>query len=208
LLKAGIKTPYFKVVSPSATLEKDLLDVFRSLPPTTVVKPYNSGSSLGISLSNTFEELKRGVAKAFEYAPKVLVEEFIGGKEGTLAVIDHFRGKEHYPLFPVEIRPRGKSFFDFEAKYSGMSDEIVPGNFSKDEVAQIQEAVLNTHRTLGLRHYSRTDFIIHPKRGVFILETNTLPGLTETSLFPKSLSAVGLSLPGFLEHVIHLALNK
>ncbi|HJZ12341.1 MAG TPA: D-alanine--D-alanine ligase, partial [Acidobacteriota bacterium] len=117
--------------------------------------------------------------------------------------------KKHYPLLLVEIiKPAKSDFFDFDAKYSGQSDEVCPGNFTQEESEQLQRLAMIAHECLGLRHYSRSDFLLTPRRGIYILEVNTLPGLTEESLFPKSLYAVGSSLSNFLDHLISLALEK
>ena len=136
-----------------------------------------------------------------------MVEENIKGREATCGVVDKFRGNDFYSLLPIEIiKPEKSDFFDYEAKYCGGSQEICPGNFSRDEKEAIQELAVAAHKVLGLRHYSRSDFIISPGRGIYILEVNTLPGLTAESLLPKSLQAVGCSLPDFLDHLITLAL--
>jgi len=124
-------------------------------------------------------------------------------------VLDDFRDQKYYALLPVEIIPPAThGFFNYDAKYSGVSQEICPGNFNEEEKLAIQEAAVAAHKALGLRHYSRSDFIVTPKRGVYILEVNTLPGLTPESLFPKSIEAVGFHFPHFLDHLIQLALQK
>ena len=99
---------------------------------------------------------------------------------------------------PVEIIPPKSKFFDYEAKYGGGTQEICPGHFTEKESKDLQKMAIAAHKALHLRHYSRSDFIVTPMRGIYILETNTLPGLTSESLFPKSLYAVGSSLPDFL----------
>jgi len=209
LIQSHIKTPCYRVVEITPYLHEELAEIFRTFPQPSVVKPYNGGSSIGVSIADNYEKLCKGVANAFNYSTKVIIEEFISGREGTLAVIDDFRNQRVYPLLPVEIRPhQHKEFFDFEAKYNGHSDEICPGDFSKAELMEIEKSVLDAHAVLGLRHYSRTDFIINPRRGVYILEVNTLPGLTKGSLLPKSLDAVGIKLSEFLTHVISLAQRK
>ena len=123
-------------------------------------------------------------------------------------MIDNYREQEFYALPPIEIRPHNGNFFDYSAKYEGKSDEIVPGNFTESEKKEIENMAIQAHKALGLSHYSRSDFIIHPKRGIFILESNTLPGLTEESLLPKALKAVGASVSHFLDHVIELAITR
>lgn len=206
-IKEKIKTPISKLVESKAHFEKDMRNLFTSFSLPIVVKPLSSGSSVGVSIAKSFGEFEEAIYKAFEHSDAVLLEEFIKGKEATCGVIDGFRDQEYYALPPIEIRPHGDAFFDYAAKYQGKSDEIVPGNFTDAEKREIEALAIQAHKALGLRHYSRSDFMIHPKRGIFILETNTLPGLTEESLVPKALKAVGASLSHFADHLIQLALS-
>lgn len=204
----GIKTPYFTVESNSQGVDEISLKLFKTFPMPAVVKPIASGSSVGVSIAYDLHGLKEALSKAFEYSNTVLVEEYIKGREATCGVVDRFRGKEIYSLLPIEIIKSDKSeFFDYEAKYCGGSQEICPGNFTQSEKDAIQELAVSAHKALGLRHYSRSDFIISPRRGIYILEVNSLPGLTDESLLPKSLQAVGCSLPDFLDHLITLAIS-
>jgi D-alanine-D-alanine ligase len=206
----SLKTPLHTTITKGADLVTEVKTVFKSFPMPAVVKPVNGGSSVGTSIAKTLVELESAVETALNFSDTALIEEFIAGKEATCGVLDDFRGQKHYSLLPIEIRPRkGHTFFNYESKYSGETgaEEICPGNFAAAEKKIIQEMAENAHRALGLRHYSRSDFIVHPKRGIYILETNTLPGLTPTSLLPKSLNAIGCKLPDFLEHLIRLALE-
>ncbi len=206
--KAGIKTPLYSTIRRDQDIEKRALGIFRSLPHPSVVKPADSGSSLGVTIAQDFESLLQGIYHAFEMSDTVIIEEYIKGREATCGVIDGFRGQRIYPLLPVEIIPVSSVFFDYDAKYSGGTKEICPGNFSNDEKRVIQQMAADAHHALGLRHYSRSDFIVHPRRGIYFLEVNTLPGLTAESLFPKSLNAVGSHLPEFLDHVITQAIDQ
>jgi D-alanine-D-alanine ligase len=132
----------------------------------------------------------------------------LGVKDATCGVVEKFMDEPLKALPPVEIIPPTEAdFFDYQAKYGGQSREICPGNFSNTETAEIQRVAAAAQRTLGLRHYSRSDFIIHPTRGIYFLEVNTLPGLTNESLLPKSIRAAGSTLPEFLDHVLTLALE-
>jgi D-alanine-D-alanine ligase len=168
----------------------------------------SGGSSVGTAIAKTLLELESAIDDALQYSDQALIEEFIFGREATCGVVDNFRNESIYSLLPVEIRkPSNATFFDYDAKYSGKSEEICPGNFTAVEKEMIQKIAKEAHKALGLRHYSRSDFIIHPKRGIYILETNTLPGLTSESLLPKSLQAVGCSLSDFFDHLIKLALE-
>lgn len=209
LAACGVRTPVWRVVhkSDSAGDTHALArELYRSFPQPSVVKPLALGSSVGVSIVRSLAELTEALQSVFARADQVLVEEYLKGREATVGVIDRFRGQEAYALLPVEIIPPSDSaFFDYEAKYGGRSQEVCPGNFSKSENAELQETAARVHELLGLRHYSRSDFIVHPSRGIYFLEANTLPGLTPESLFPKSLAAVGSSLPEFLGHVLELA---
>lgn len=182
--------------------------IFREIHPPWIVKPVRGGSSLGIIIARSFPELEEAILSASHTVQDILIEEFLKGEEATCGVIDGFRGEESYATLPTEIiPPEASEFFDYDAKYSGKSQEICPGNFSREESRELQDLARRAHRSVGARHYSRSDFIITP-RGIYILEINTLPGLTGESLLPKSLRAVGSSLSEFLDHVIGLAITR
>lgn len=205
--KEGIKVPVYSTVHISHDIPLRARAIFRTIPQPSMVKPLDAGSSLGVSVAASFEDLLTGIYKALHFSETAIIEEYITGREATCGVIDNFRGQNVYTLFPVEIRLKGPRFFDYKAKYSGASEEICPGNFSNEEKRLIQHAAARVHQILNLRHYSRSDFIVHPRRGVYFLEVNTLPGLTSESLFPKSLRAAGSDLPEFLDHVISSVLS-
>jgi D-alanine--D-alanine ligase len=184
-------------------------EVWEKLPPPWIVKPLSSGSSMGVHVCKTYPELVRAFEMGTTQKVSVLVEEMIEGKEATVGVIDQFRGKDFYALPPIEIRvPKTKTFFDYDAKYTGISQEICPGNFKEEEKRELERLASLIHKGLNLSHYSRSDFIVHPRKGIYALEVNTLPGLTDESLVPKGLHAVGASVPEFIDHILTLALNK
>lgn len=204
----SLKTPIFKTVKRGDNIESESRKIFNSFPMPAIVKPRGSGSSMGVSVVKKLDEISPAIKEALNFSEVVIIEEFIAGKEGTCGVVEDIRGQEIYPLFPVEIlKPTELVFFDFNAKYCGGTKEVCPGNFSEKDKKEISRMAVEAHKALGLRHYSRSDFIINPKRGVYILEVNTLPGLTKESLLPQSLRAVGITLPEFLDHVITLALR-
>lgn len=205
-----IKMPRHIVIENSEEdLERKIMEVWKTFTQPSVVKPMAFGSSVGVGIARDFPTFRLLILGALEKSDSALVEEYIQGREATCGVVENFRGEEIYQLLPVEIiPPPEKEFFDYQAKYSGLSREICPGNFSPAEKTTIQQAAALVHQTLGLGHYSRSDFIVSPKRGIYFLEVNTLPGLTNESLLPKSLAAIGCSLPDFLEHLIALALGR
>jgi D-alanine-D-alanine ligase len=206
----GIKVPHGVVVDADkiTDLEATALNLFRSLPHPSIVKPVAGGSSVGVAVADNYHALEAALRHAFAHSSKVLVEERIRGREATVGVVDNFRNERTYTLMPVEIVPPSSSeFFDYDAKYSGKSLERVPGHFSDQEKALLAAAARAVHERLELTHYSRSDFIVSA-RGVYFLEVNTLPGLTQESLLPKALGAGGTSLTHFLDHIISLARGK
>ncbi|MHB1770078.1 MAG: D-alanine--D-alanine ligase family protein [Minisyncoccota bacterium] len=204
----GILTPQFRHIERQEDGEEIGRDIIRTFSQPVVVKPIGWGSSVGVSVAAGYAPVLAAVEQLFfEGAPSVLVEEYIRGREATVGVIENLRGEALYALPTIEIIPPAGDFFSSAAKYSGMTREICPGNFSRVSTEELQRAAKRMHRALGSRHYSRSDFIIAPK-GVYYLETNTLPGLSRESLLPKSLAAVGISLPDFLQHLVNLALTR
>ena len=189
--------------------EKKAREVWRSMPPPWVVKPLTGGSSLGIYVCKTFASLVTAFEESIDSGVSILVEEFIKGKEATVGVLDNFRGKDIYAFPAIEIQiPKTSTFFDNEVKYNGKSQEICPGNFTNEEKVELERLASLIHTGLHLSHYSRSDFIVHPKRGIYAIEVNTLPGLTNESLMPKAFDAVGTNMSEFIEHIIKLALKK
>jgi D-alanine-D-alanine ligase len=167
-----------------------------------VVKPACEGSSIGVTLARQKEDLTVALAEAFRYGNEVIVERFIPGRELTVGILD----REALPI--VEIRPQ-KQFFDFEAKYQkGMSDYIVPAPLPAELARNIQMLALNAHQAVGCETYSRVDFRLDPSQRPFILEINTIPGFTETSLFPKAARQAGMGFTDVCLRLIALAYGK
>lgn len=208
-LKAvGVKTPVYMAIRRSDSLMEKAKEIFNSIPHPLIAKPANGGSSHGVYKADSFSELLTALENILADFDVAIVEEYIPGKEATCGVINNFREKNIYVLPTVEIIPSSGDFFDEDSKYNGKSKEICPGNFSSKEKKEIEKLAADVHGALGLRHYSRSDFIVTPRRGIYFLEVNSLPGLTNESLFPKALNAVGVEVKDFLHHVINLALHK
>lgn len=213
--KADLKAPRDIVADADNGSLKEAGRIFKTISPPWIVKPISGGSSVGISVAMSLPDLIRALDAAFGLGQKVLVEEYIMGKEATCGIIDDFREEKYYALPVIEIIPPPKfGFFNYDAKYSGETKEICPAGFSLSVKKEIENMARKAHNALGCRHYSRSDFIIAPPKKIneppqiYILELNTLPGLTEESLVPKALSAVGASYGEFLDHLIKLALAK
>jgi D-alanine-D-alanine ligase len=204
----GILVPRHVMVGVTPDIERRAVEIWQTFPQPSIVKPLASGSSVGVTLAKSFIQFVDGIKNAFQYAKDVVVEEYIKGREATVGVIDTFRNSQVYALPPVEIiLPKGSDIFDWNAKCGGHTEERVPSGFTRAEVETLESAAKTVHEKLGMRHYSRSDFIVTPK-GPYFLEVNSLPGLTNESIMPKSLDAVGSSMDEFLAHVISMALEK
>ena len=171
-----------------------------------VVKPIRQGSSLGMSLVHTDEDLSGGIKLAFTYDTEVMVEQFIKGREITVGVLGN---DDVVPLPLVEIIPgEDFSFFDYTAKYTpGATTEVCPAKVPKAVWQQAQEYGVRAHQALKLRGYSRTDMIFNKAGELFVIETNTIPGMTPTSLLPQAAKEHGLDFAALLDRLIELAVE-
>jgi D-alanine-D-alanine ligase len=168
-----------------------------------VLKVPTGGSSIGVHICKTEEQLVRAAVQLCANEKRVLVEKFVAGRELTCGVIEG-----HEPLPPTEIRPKCGEFFDFSSKYlPGGSEEITPAPLTAEQTKLIQELARRVHDTLRLRAYSRTDFILSDE-GPIILEVNTLPGMTETSLIPQQAACIGLTYRDLVTAILRASWDK
>ena len=192
---AGLAVPQWQAV-PSHQAEG--LDV-RGWRFPLMVKPSAQGSSIGVSRVAHPDDLPAALREAGRYGPTILIEEFIQGRELTVGVLD---GR---PLPIVEIRPK-HGFFDFAAKYTvGLTEYRVPAALKPHIAARVQEAGRRAYEVIGCRHFSRTDLILNPGNVPVVLELNTIPGLTPTSLLPKAAACAGLSYGELCEQLVQMA---
>lgn len=207
--ETGLLTPEFEFVQQPDDSERAAREAMRRFLQPVVVKPVGWGSSIGISLVSGYKKIAEKIRGLFSSGSSgVVVEEYIRGREATVGVVESLRGEKLYALPTVEIIPPDRAeFFSEDVKYDGTTKEICPGGFSRMVTEELRRAARLAHRALGLRHYSRSDFIVTP-RGVYYLETNSLPGLSGESLFPKSLVAVGIPMEEFTSHLVNLALSR
>lgn len=205
--EAHLLTPKYHYIKEDADIHEATAHVIRTFHQPVVVKPVKNGSSVGVSMVGGYAPVYQAILSAMADGG-VLVEERVKGREATVGVVEGFRGETLYQLPVIEIIPPEQAlFFDSQSKYNGLTREIVPGRFTKLETEELLRQASRMHETLGLRHYSRSDFIVSPN-GIYFLETNTLPGLTPESLMPKALHAVGVSFSDFLYHLVSLSLKK
>lgn len=181
-------------------------EVFDHLGLPLVVKPEHEGSSIGLSIVRDRSELEAALEMAFQYDRRCLVEKYIAGTEITAGVL----GNDTLEALPlVEIIPGdGYHFFDYEAKYTpGATREICPARLSAELTQTAQAYAGRAHQALCCRGYSRTDMIVTASGEIYLLETNTIPGMTQTSLFPQAAAAAGISFSTLLDRLIGLALE-
>jgi D-alanine-D-alanine ligase len=200
---SGLPVADWQIVERTSVVNEQALVTRFGLP--LVVKPVHEGSSLGLTLAGTAEDLRRGIAEALRHDRQIMVEKYIKGRELTVGVLGN---EEPQGLPVIEIIPgEGYSFFDYEAKYlPGASNEICPAPISEHLADLAREYAVRAHQVLRLQGYSRTDMILAPDGALVLLETNTIPGMTATSLMPQAAAAAGLAFPQFLERLIDLGL--
>lgn len=186
--------------------EKILKQISKNFKYPLIIKPTNRGSSLGVSLANNLTTLCQGINAAFDTSPHILIQEYISGRELTCAILGH--EPQVIALPPTEIIPPAGSFFHYQAKYkAGASQEITPANLPANLIEKIQETALHCHNILGCHGLSRTDFILNTKNQLYVLELNTLPGMTKTSLFPQAALAAGINFSQLLDKIISAAVK-
>jgi D-alanine-D-alanine ligase len=174
-----------------------------SLDLPLVIKPRFEGSSQGVTIVKTHEQWTNAMLNAAKSYSQIMAEEFIEGREFTCGIL----GEEALPV--IEIIPNTDEFYTFDAKYApGGSTHVVPAKVDEDLAARLQMLALSTHRLIGLRDYSRTDFIVSKEGRPQILEVNTLPGLTQTSLIPDACAALGISYEALVDRLISYALSR
>lgn len=190
--KLGIKTPkhilyeaYLEDLDGEAKTypERKAREVFERLPPPWIVKPLTRGSSMGAHVCKTMPELIRAFEVGMHEKVSILVEEMIEGRQTSISVLENFRNQAVYPFICVD-------------------------NFSTAEKREVERFATLIHRGLHLKHFSQSDFIITPKKGIYAIEVKTLPKVDNSSHLYKHLEAVGSSIRGFLHHIIGLSLHK
>lgn len=201
----GLPVAEWEIVTPENA--KDAAQMVTRFGLPLVVKPVREGSSLGMTIARTEAELLDGIEKALSHGRQVMVEQYIRGRELTAGII----GNDTLEALPlIEIVP-GKeyTFFDYNAKYKpGATSEICPAPVSDEITRKAQDYAVRAHKVLRLRGYSRTDMMLDENDNIYLLETNTIPGMTATSLLPQAAAKHGLDFPTFLARLIELGMEK
>ena len=193
---------------PTPKSEKVAAGVTPSMSLPYVIKAPCEGSSVGVFIVKTLEEVAPAVKDAAPYAPELLVEEYVEGRELTVGVLDGLA----LPI--IEIRPR-VGFYDFANKYpfldptgKGAADHYCPAALDEETTRRIQQLALKAHRALGLEVYSRVDFLLRPNGDAVVLEINTIPGMTQASLLPEAAAAAGIGYAKLCERIAELSLSR
>ena len=200
--REGVPTP------PAVTLKKgdpvDAEAIVEKLGQNVVVKPDASGSALGVNIVEGADEVAAAIDRVFELDDVVLVERYVKGMELTVAVVG---GDEVEALPVIEILPTNE-FYDYESKYApGGSKHICPARLDEQTTKMVQDYAVRAHQALECRGMSRSDFILEDDGSCWILETNTIPGMTETSLLPDAARAAGMSFPELCTKLVQIALE-
>jgi len=193
-------------VGPYLMVRTDRREVLNEVPSIlaypVVVKPSSEGSSVGVSLVYTHDELLPAAERAFAFDQEILIEKYIPGKEVQVGILGE------RALGAIEIVPKNSAFYDYDAKYkTGGSDHFFPARIDQASYERVLAAGLVAHRSLGCRGYSRVDFIIDSAGVPYILEVNTLPGMTATSLLPDIARGVGITFPDLVEEILRQAIG-
>lgn len=196
----GLAVPRYNVLE-RCSYTKNWI-VHNRLPLPLVVKPATHGSSIGLSIVDNREQLKKAVDLAFGFDERIIIEEYIPGREVTVGIVDNTA------LPVIELIPK-KRFFDYEAKYQpGMTDYVVPAQLQSALTMRIQRAALRAHQLLGCSGFSRVDMILSNANIPFVLELNSIPGLTSNSLLPKAAKVAGMDFAQLCLKLIELAYEK
>ncbi len=205
----GIPSPFYMVIH-NKELEKFSLDqmsdrLIDSIGLPLVIKPVNEGSAIGVTIVKEKEKVKEAIEIGFKHGDELIVEECIIGTEITVGVI----GNEDPRTLPIVEIVSDNDFYDFEAKYEGKSHHIIPARVSDEEAEKSLKYAIAAHRGLGCRDFSRIDFIVSKEDGIpYILEINTIPGMTSVSLFPDAAKADGLEFPELIDELVKLSIKN
>jgi D-alanine-D-alanine ligase len=216
--EAGIPTPEFRVLREASV---KALGAGAAVGPIggalgfpVVVKPAGQGSALGVKFAHSAEELPAAMVGAFSYDRKILIERYVKGRDLAVSVLDPMDGSPpaHGPLaLPVvEAIPREEDFYNYESRYEiGMTTFVCPAQLDTETTARAQQLALETYRLLGCHGVARVDLMLDEQSGeLSVLETNSIPGMTETSLLPQAADAAGIGFDELVGRILASALTR
>ncbi|HBR16103.1 MAG: D-alanine--D-alanine ligase [Deltaproteobacteria bacterium RIFCSPLOWO2_12_FULL_43_16] len=196
-----IPTPSFRVMKKGEAI-KSANALLEGLRASFVVKPNSQGSTIGVSIIDNKRQIKKAVTKALKYDDTILIEEFIKGREVTVGILN---GKA---LPVIEVMPKG-GIYDFKAKYTkGMTEYVVPARLSDRLNKQLADNALKAFTVLGCSGAARVDIMLDSKNRPYVLEVNTVPGMTGLSLLPKAAAAAGIGFSAMVEEILLSAIDR
>jgi D-alanine-D-alanine ligase len=207
LLEAGLPTPEFFAFNETAFRELGAADALAAIEERLdfpiVVKPSSQGSALGIKFARTAADVPAALVAAFSYDVKVVLERHVAGRDLAVSILD---GE---PLPVVEAVPRTEDFYDFEARYEiGVTDFVCPAELPEGVAERAHELAVRTYELLGCAGFARIDLMLDGEGGLFVLEANPVPGLTETSLLPQAAEAAGIAFDRLVGRILELAFER
>jgi D-alanine-D-alanine ligase len=207
--EASIPTPEFFAFSETAFKTLGAADTLPAIEERLnfpiVVKPASGGSALGIKFAPTAEKVPAALVAGFSYDSRVLLERYVRGRDLAVSVVEGRDGPEALPI--VEAVPREEEFYDFEARYEiGRTDFVCPADVDPDVTRRAQGLALDVYKLLGLYGFARVDLMLEEETGgLYVLEANAIPGLTDTSLLPQAAEAAGIGFDDLVERILELA---
>ncbi|MEW6116258.1 MAG: D-alanine--D-alanine ligase [Nitrospirota bacterium] len=201
-----IPVPSFIVINRAQAGAGDRINVqvvttLVDFPLPWVVKPVTEGSSIGVSIVKNDTELEDALKDAFSYGSRIIIEEYIKGREIQIGILND------RALGGVEVRP-SREFYSYEAKYTpGLTQYILPPEIDASAYETLKAMAARAHQALGCKGATRVDFILDASNNPYILEVNTIPGMTETSLLPKIAQLAGLEFPDLIEEILRLTVE-
>jgi D-alanine-D-alanine ligase len=216
--EAGIPTPRFRAFHESAVKELGAAAAIPALESDLglplVVKPAHGGSALGVKFARTSEELPGAMVGAFSYDRAILLETYVRGRDLAVSIMesaeDREAGAELLALPVVEAVPREEEFYDYESRYEiGMTTFMCPAELGEETTRRAQNLALEVYRLLGCRGVARVDLMLEQATGeLWVLETNVVPGMTETSLLPQAADAAGIPFDELVQRILDSALTR
>jgi len=206
--RVGLPVAEELVVSPRADLDDAASRILETMGDRVVIKPLRQGSALGTTRMPNGGDVVDGLAEALRYGHGVLVEPFVLGREITVGVLD-LHGESAVATPVIEIRTALDEWYDYRNRYTpGRSEHVIPAPLPRPVQDELQRISLAAHHVLGLRDLSRADFLVTDSDEIVLLEVNTLPGMTPTSLFPDGAKAMGIDFPTLMDRLVRSAVAR
>lgn len=206
--RAGLPIAEDLLFAADAKVAEAEAEILRNFGDRVVIKPLSQGSAIGVTPIANGGDLKEGLAAALALGDGILVEPYVLGREITVGVLDlHGEPIRSFPV--IEIRTATDEWYDYKNRYAaGGSEHVIPAPMPDELTAELQRIAVTAHKALGLRDLSRADFIVTDTDEIVLLEVNTLPGMTPTSLYPDGARAIGLSFEALVDALVQSALSR